>query len=60
MKHTVVTAGTEQYVLPDTTLVRITIFSESNTYINDNGSDGIFKIREYFGQVTLDKDVFVY
>jgi len=36
-------------------IARVTIHSQINTIINDNGSDLIFKKRDYFGPVNIEK-----
>ena len=39
----------------NTVIARIVLSPDSNTFVADNGSDMVFKKREYFGPVRLDK-----
>lgn len=39
----------------NTVIARIVLAKDSNTFVADNGSDQVFKKREYFGPVRLDK-----
>ncbi len=50
-----ISSFTNKNQLSNNILARITISSGHNTLIMDNGSDLIFKEREYFGPVTIDK-----
>lgn len=42
-------------ILGSTFIARIPISAPSNSIMNDNGSDGIFKTREYFGPVKIER-----
>ena len=42
-------------ILGSTFIVRVPISAASNKIMNDNGSDGIFKTREYFGPVKIER-----
>lgn len=53
-KNSIISDKNSSY-LGDSILGRIAISSPSNTILNDNGSDRIFKTREYFGPVKIDK-----
>ena len=53
-KNSIISDKNASY-LGDSILGRIAISSPSNTILNDNGSDRIFKTREYFGPVKIDK-----
>lgn len=48
-------SSTNNSILGNNILGRITISSGHNTLIMDNGSDLIFKQRDYFGPVTIEK-----
>ena len=42
-------------ILGSTFIARVPISAASNKIMNDNGSDGIFKTREYFGPVKIER-----
>ena len=48
-------SSTNNSILGNNILGRITISSGHNTLIMDNGADLIFKQRDYFGPVTIEK-----
>lgn len=54
MKNSVISENDNSY-LGDNILGRITVSSGSNTLVLDNGSDKIFKSREFFGPVKIEK-----
>ena len=54
MKNSVISENDNSY-LGDNILGRVTISSGSNTLVLDNGSDQIFKSREFFGPVKIEK-----
>jgi hypothetical protein len=51
----IVTSYTNKSYMGSNTMARISITSGHNTVINDNASDLIFKKREYFGPVNIEK-----
>lgn len=51
----IVTSYTNKSYMGSNTMARISVTSGHNTIINDNASDLIFKKREYFGPVNIEK-----
>ena len=51
---TIVSMNTDSY-LGKNIIARITLTSGTNTIITDNGADQIYKKREYFGPVKIEK-----
>jgi len=51
---TIISMNTDSY-LGKNIIARITLTSGTNTIVDDNGSDRIFKKREYFGPVKIEK-----
>ena len=48
-------SGNDKSFIGDSILGRITISSSSSTFVLDNGSDKMFKTREFFGPVKIEK-----
>ena len=54
-KSSGIIADNNDYVLSKTILGRISIPNPANTILFSNASDGVFKMREYFGPITINR-----